>query len=184
MDSTTVDGVARASFAITRPGQVEIRAVSEPAVVSIVLSFVASTEPGPVIRISPTPQITPTIQVTPTVTPTPVPTSQLITPEGHPLVGMWLIVMLAVFGGALLMFWAISRIVSARWGLRWAMCVFLGGLAGYNYLALGFPGAANWIATSAGAFGVLMLTLGGQVIGSLGAWIWMQILSGPESRED
>jgi beta-N-acetylhexosaminidase len=184
MDATTVDGVARASFAITRPGQVEIRAVSEPAVVSIVLSFVASTEPVQVTSIAPTPQVTPTIQVTPTATPTPVPTSQLITPEGRPLVGMWLIVMLAVFGGALLMFWAISRIVSPRWGLRWAMSVFLGGLAGYNYLALGFPGAANWIATSAGAFGVLMLTLGGEVIGSLGAWIWMQILSGRGSRED
>lgn len=183
-DATTVDGVARASFAITRPGQVEIRVVSEPAVISTVLQFEASNVGAVVTFIAPTPQVTPTIQATSTVTPTPAPTSQLITPEGRPLVGMWLIVMIAVFGGALLMFWAVSRIISPRWGLRWAMCVFLGGLAAYNYLALNFPGAANWIATSAGAFGVLMLTLAGQVIGSLGAWIWMQVFSGPGSRED
>jgi beta-N-acetylhexosaminidase len=177
MDATTIDGVARASFAITRPGQVEIRAVSEPAVISNAIQFDASNEPGPVTVVSPTPQITATVQLTSTVTPTPVPTSELITLEGRPRVGMWLIVMVAVFGGSLLIFWAISRIVSPRWGLRWALCVFLGGLAGYNYLALGFPGAANWIATSAGALGVLMLTVGGQVVGSLGAWIWMQLLS-------
>ncbi len=34
------------------------------------------------------------------MTPTPTPTSELITPEGRPRVGMWLIVMMAVFGGA------------------------------------------------------------------------------------
>jgi hypothetical protein len=94
---------------------------------------------------------------------------------------MWLIVMLAVFGGAILAFWAMSRLASPRWGLRWALCVLLGGLAGYNYLALDFPGAANWIATSAGAFGVLMMTFAGQLIGALGAWIWMKVLSERES---
>lgn len=184
MDAFTIEGVARASFAIARPGQVEIRVVSEPAVISNVLQFPASNEPGPVTVVSPTPQITPTAQATPTVTPTSVPTSQLISLEGRPLVGMWLIVMIAVFGGALLMFWAVSRIVSPRWGLRWALFVFLGGLAAYNYLALDLPGAANWIATSSGAFGVLLLTFAGQIVGSLGAWIWMQILSGPASRGD
>ena len=184
MEATTVHGVARASFAITRPGQVEIRVVSEPAVISNAIQFDASNEGGQVTVVSPTSQVTPTIQATPTVTPTPAPTSQLITLEGRPLVGMWLIVMIAVFGGALLMFWAVSRIVSPRWGLRWALLVFLGGLAAYNYLALDLPGAADWVATSAGAFGVLMLTFVGEIVGSLGAWIWMQVVSGPESRED
>ncbi|HEY3473743.1 MAG TPA: hypothetical protein VGK56_03985, partial [Anaerolineales bacterium] len=69
-------------------------------------------------------------------------------------------------------------------GLRWALCVFMGGLLAYNYVALDFPGAAQWIATSAGAFGVLMLTFAGQLIGSLGAWIWMQLFSGSRSPGD
>jgi beta-N-acetylhexosaminidase len=183
VDSTTVAGVARASFAINRPGTVEIRAVSEPAVVSGVVQIkLDPSNEGAAVTVV-VPQASPTITATSTVTPTPVPENDLVTPEGRPRLGIWLIVMMAAVGGSILMFWAISRIVSPRWGLRWALCVFVGGLAGYNYLALDFPGAADWIATSSGAFGVLMLTFAGQVIGALGAWIWMQILSGPESRE-
>jgi hypothetical protein len=184
MDSFTELGIARASFPIDRPGEVEIRAVSEPAVNSFVLQFKASNEGAEVTVVSPTPPITSTPGlITPTATPTP-DRGPLISPEGYPLLGMWLLVMLAVFGGAALVFWAVSRIVSLRWGLRWALCVFLGGLLAYNYLALGLPGATEWIATSAGAFGVLVLTFAGEVIGSLAAWIWMQVLSGSKSGED
>jgi peptidoglycan/LPS O-acetylase OafA/YrhL len=150
--------------------------------VSTALQIDASNEFAAVTVV--VPQVTTTPEpVTPTATPTP-DRSQLFSPEGYPRVGMWLLVMLAVIGGAVLMFWAVSRIVSPRWGLRWALSVFLGGLLAYNYLALGLPGAKEWIASSAGAFGVLVLTFAGQVIGALGAWIWMQILSGPRSRED
>ena len=183
VDATTVDGVARASFAINRAGIVEISAISEPAVISNVIRLDASNEGAAVTVVAPTQIMTPTLQTTPTVTPTPTPENDLVSPEGYPRVGIWLLVMLSVVGGAALMFWAVSRLVSPRWGLRWALCVFLGGLAAYNYLALDFPGAAEWIATSAGAFGVLLLTFAGQLIGSLGAWIWMQLLSGSGSRE-
>ena len=183
-DSTTVDGVARASFAITRLGSVEIRAVSEPAVLSgaIQIQLDPSNEGAAATVVVPQPS--PTITPTPTVTPTPIPTDEWFTPEGRPRLEMWLIVMIAVIGGALLTFWAMSRLVSRRWGLRWALCVFLGGLAAYNYLALGLPGAANWIATPAGAFRALMLTLAGELIGSLAAWIWMRLFSEPALRED
>lgn len=183
-DSETVDGVARASFAITRPVSVEIRAVSEPAVLSgaIQIPLDPSNEGAAATVI--VPQASPTITPTATVTPTPVPENDLVTREGRPRLGIWLIVMMGVIGSAFLTFWAVSRLVSQRWGLRWAMCVFLGGLAAYNYLALDFPGAADWIATSSGAFGVLLLTFSGEVIGALGAWAWMQVFSGPASRED
>jgi beta-N-acetylhexosaminidase len=181
VDAETVMGMAHASFAINTPGKVEIRVVSEPAFESVALRLDASNEGAPVITVVPTVTITPQ-PATPTATPIVV--NDLISPEGYPRVGIWLLVMLAVIGGAVLIFWAVSRMVSRRWGLRWALCVFLGGLAAYNYLALGFPGAADWIASSSGAFGVLMLTFAGEVIGSLGAWIWMQILSGPRSQGD
>jgi hypothetical protein len=90
--------------------------------------------------------------------------------------------LIAVFGSAVLTYWAASRIFSPRWGLRWALCVFLGGLLGYNYLALDFPGAANWIATDSGAFGVLLLVFIGELVGILAALIWMRLVSGQESR--
>jgi beta-N-acetylhexosaminidase len=183
-DATTVDGVARASFDIKRLGSVEIRAVSEPAVFSGAIQIQLDPSNVGVAATIFVPQPSPTITPTLTVTPTPLPEYEWITPEGRPRLEMWLIVMIAVIGGAFLTFWAMSRLVSPRWGLRWALCVFLGGLAAYNYLALGLPGAANLIATPAGAFRVLMLTIAGELIGSLAAWIWMQVFSGSMSRED
>jgi len=181
VNETTVDGIAHASFAIDQPGTVEISAVSEPALTSLVLRFDASNEGKAVTVVAPSVTIAPQ---TPTLTLTPVVENDLVSPEGYPRVGIWLLVMLAVVGGAILMFWAVSRLVTPRWGLRWALCVFLGGLLAYNYLALGFPGATDWIAADAGAFGVLLLTFSGEVIGSVVAWIWMQIFSGPKSQED
>lgn len=180
-DATTEMGVARASFPINRPGKVEIRAISEPALDSYPIQFDASNEGAVVTVVVPSATAIP---VTPSPTLTPVVENDLVTPEGYPRVGIWLLVMLAVVGGASLVFWAVSRIVSPRWGLRWALCVLLGGLAAYNYLALGFPGATDWIASSAGAFGVLVLTFAGEVIGSLGAWVWMQVVSEPKSQAD
>jgi beta-N-acetylhexosaminidase len=176
--ANTRAGVAVASFEIDIPGKVEIRASSEPAVISDVLQFDSSNEGG-VVTIVPVATATPTMVLP---TPTPTPENDLISPEGYPRVGVWLLVLLTVFGSALLMFWAVSRIVSLRWGLRWALCVLLGGLLGYNYLALGLPRAAEWIASGAGAYGVLFLTLIGEALGAFAAWAWMKLLSGPTSQ--
>jgi beta-N-acetylhexosaminidase len=183
-DSTTVDGVARASFVLTRPGIVEIRAVSEPAVSSGAVQIPLDPSNEGAIATVIAPQVTPTITPTATITPTPVPVNDIVTPEGRPRLGAWLLVMMAVIGGGILAYWAISRLVSPRWGLRWALCVFLGGLTAYNYLALDFPGATDWIATSSGALGVLTLTFVGELVGLLAAWIWMQLFSEPRSRAD
>ena len=182
VESNTVDGMARASFEITKPGEVEIKVASEPALDSFALRAVfVPNESAAVTVVVPSVTIAPE---TPTLTVTPVVQNDLVSPEGYPRVGIWLLVMLAVLGGAILMFWAVSRLISRRWGLRWALCVFLGGLAAYNYLALGFPGATDWIASSSGAFRVLMLTFVGEVIGSLAAWFWMRVFSEPTSLGD
>ncbi|MGE5464419.1 MAG: hypothetical protein ACM3PS_13745, partial [Syntrophothermus sp.] len=179
VESTTTAGIARASFAIDKPGKVEISAVSEPAMVSGVVQFDASDEGAAVTIVVPTVSVTAAPE---TPTTTPVPVSDLITPDGHPRIGVWLLVLIAIFGSAILIYWAASRIFSTRWGLRWALCVFLGGMLGYNYLALDFPGAANWIATNSGAFGVLLLVFMGEMVGVVAAWIWMRWVSEQESR--
>ena len=180
IETTTTMGVAHASFSIDRPGAVEIQARSEPAVISEVLQFDASNEgEGGIVTV-----VVPVVSTTPepaTPTPTPTPINRLISPEGYPRVGVWMLVLIAVFGGALLTFWAISRIVSPRWGLRWALCSMIGGLAAYNYVALGMPGAIEWIASGAGAYGVLLLTLVGETLGAFGAWVWMKLFSEPAS---
>ncbi|MGE5374849.1 MAG: glycoside hydrolase family 3 N-terminal domain-containing protein [Bacteroidota bacterium] len=179
VDAYTTAGVARASFAIDKPGKVEISAASEPAVTSGVVQFDASDEGAAVTIVVPTVSVTPA-PATQTLTPQPV--SDLITPDGHPRIGVWMLVLIALFGSAVLTYWAASRILSPRWGLRWALCVFLGGLLGYNYLALDFPGAASWVASESGAIGVLLLVFVGEVVGVLVAWIWMRWISAPESR--
>lgn len=170
ISAVTTDGLARASFAIDKPGQVEISAISEPAVLSGVLQFDASNQGAAVTVVVPMITVTP---IPPTATVTLPPENDLISREGHPRIGVWLLVLLALFGGAVLAYWAVSRISSPRWGLRWALCVFIGGLLGYNYLALGLPGASEWIANDAGAFGVLVLTFAGEILGIVAALLWM-----------
>jgi beta-N-acetylhexosaminidase len=179
VDTTTIAGVARASFKIDKPGKVEISAASEPAMVSGVVQFDASQEEAAVTIVVPTVSVTP---APPTETVTPAPVSDLITPDGRPRIGVWLLVLIALFGSAILTYWAASRIISPRWGLRWGLCTFLGGLLGYNYLALGFPGAADWVASESGALGVLLLVFLGEIAGLLVAWIWMRWVSEQESR--
>jgi beta-N-acetylhexosaminidase len=175
IDSETIDGIARASFVISKAGKVQISAASDSALVSEILQFDASNVAAAVTVLVPTVSVTPII-IIPTVN-TPVPQNDLISPDGHPRLGVWLISLLALFGGAVLGYWAVSRIITPRWGLRWALCIFVGGLLGYNYLALDMPGAANWIASGGGALGVLFLIFAGEALGALGAWTWMRWLS-------
>jgi len=182
VEAPTKDGLAHATFVIDKPGSVEISVVSEQALNSTVLQFIASTESVMVTVVVPVLSPTATeIPPTPTVVPTPMP---WITSEGYPRVGGWFLTLLALFGTAALAFWAISKIVSVRWGLRWAFSMLIGGLIGYNYLALGFPGAADWIAEVAGASGLLILTFTGEVIGAIVAAAWMNWFSAPKSPAD
>lgn len=180
VEATTIDGVAHASFVVDKPGKVELRAVSEPAVVSEVLQFDATSEGVAVTMVAPL--ITETPQ-TPTPTPTVLPEDDFISPEGYPRAGLWFIMLLGVLGSALLSFWAVSRLLSLQWGLRFALLVVIGGLGAYNYLALGFPYAQAWVASeSGGAFGVLLFTLAGEAFGGILAWAWWRLFSGSTSR--
>lgn len=182
VDTETLDGVASASFTIDKPGKVEIRVVSEPAVTSDVLQFDATNE-GVAVTVV-VPEDTPTPEVI-LPTPTVVVESDLISSDGYPRIGVWLLVLLAVFGSAALAMWAASRLISPRWGLRFALCVLIGGFGAYNYLALGFPHAVEWVMSeSGGALGVLLFTLTGEALGVIIAWVWARWLSGQESQAD
>lgn len=171
-DAPTVDGVARASFVIDKPGNVEVRVASEPALISEALQFDASDAGVAVTVVVPVVSVT-AEPVTPTPMPTPV--NDMVSPEGYPRIGAWMLALLTLAGGAALVFWAASNLISPRWALRFALCALIGGLAMYNYLVLGLPGAADWIASGAGAFGILTLTFSGEVLGIVVAWVWMKV---------
>jgi beta-N-acetylhexosaminidase len=180
VDATTVDGLAHASFVIDKPGKVEVRAVSEPALVSDVLQFDATSEGVAVTVVAPVVTNTPE---PPTPTPTPIPEDPFISSDGYPRPGIWFIVLLGVFGSAMLIFWAVSRIIEPRWGVRFALSALIGGFGAYNYLALGFPLAVTWISSdTGGAFGVLLFTLAGEAFGIILAWIWFRVFSGSRSQ--
>lgn len=180
VETTTQDGMARASFVIDKPGKVEIRAVSEPALVSDVLQFDATSEGVAVTVVVPSATETPE---PPTPTPTVIPENEFISPEGYPRLGVWLLVLAGVLGSAALAYWAMSRVITPRWGVRFALSVLIGGFGAYNYLALGFPRALAWVASeSGGAVGVLLFTLGGEALGVVLAWMWWRLFSGSGSR--
>jgi beta-N-acetylhexosaminidase len=171
VDAVTAGGVARANFVIDKPGNVTINVTSEPALISVALQFAASSEGVIVTEVAPVITVTAT-EIIPT--PTPIPTPIWVTLEGYPRMGGWFLALLGLFGSVGLAFWAVSKIDSIRWGIRWALCMSIGGLIGYNYLALGFPGAAEWIATGAGVNGMLLLMFSGETLGGIAALIWMR----------
>jgi hypothetical protein len=105
---------------------------------------------------------------------TPIPTEEpdiFVSPEGHPTFNAWLLNLLLLLGGAWLAYWIASQIKGGREAVRWSLCVLLGGLASYNYIALGMPGVSGWVAAQ-GMFGILVFTLGGQILGGLAAALW------------
>ncbi|MEW5938688.1 MAG: glycoside hydrolase family 3 N-terminal domain-containing protein [Chloroflexota bacterium] len=171
-DAQTMRGVARISYRIEKPGLLEIRAASEPATLSQVLQLdVKEGEPFVVTVIVPVASPTETVTPIP-ATPTLVEESDFVDNEGHPRFGGWLLTLFVLGGGAWLSYWAGGRVGSRRWSARWGLCALLGGLLAYNYLALGLPGAAD--ALVAGGGGAMVgITIAGEILGALGAWLWM-----------
>ena len=172
VDQVTTRGVARASFALEKPGLVEIRASSDPATISETIQIdVSSGQAAPITVIAPFPSET--IAPTP-IPPTPVKENEFITLEGYPRFNGWILAVMFVAFSALLAFWAGSRLQSSRWGWRWGICVFLGGLIGYNFIALGlFDSAQIMLAGGLGA--VLGISALGELIGLVVAWIWSRL---------
>jgi len=175
VDATTVGGVARASFSIDRAGLLEIHASSDPANTSVALQLEITSEGISVTVVAPTSTVEP---VTPTlaITPTPEETSHSVISEGYPGFGGWVTMIVFLGGLAYLALWLGGRIFSKRWGLRWSFCVILGGLLGYNYLALGLPGSAAWIKAS-GLAGILGVVVLGAALGFGSGWLWKKAVS-------
>jgi len=173
VDQTTVLGRARASFALEKPGLVEIRATSEPATVSEAIQIdVSSGQAVAITVIAPNP--TETLEPTPEPSFTPVEQNEFVTPEGYPRFSSWMLAVMFIGFSALLAYWAGSLLQSQRWGLRWGLCVLLGGLAGYNFLGLGLLGSTQ-IALTSGLGGVLGLAAVGELIGLGFAWLWSRL---------
>jgi len=172
VDQTTLRGMARASFALEKPGLVEIRATSDPANISEAIQIdVSLGQAAAITVIAPNP--TETIEPTP-IPPTPVDENEFITLEGFPRFSSWMLTVMFIGFSALLTYWAGSLLQSQEWGVRWALCVLLGGLAGYMFVSFDLLGSTQILLVN-GLGGVLGMSGIGELIGLFVAWIWSRL---------
>ena len=182
IDSTTVQGVARASFSIDRTGLLEISATSDPAMTSFVLQLNVTSEGSSVTVVTPT--LVPLFTPTPTVfVPTPTVVIPVPFPKGSPGFPGWLamVILLVVFG--FITYWLGDKLAGIRWGVRWAISVVLGGLLAYTYLALRLPGAEAYLHQNSwwGLMGVVIL---GSAAGFGCVYVWFRMAKGSKKRPD
>ncbi|MBI5290836.1 MAG: hypothetical protein HY872_03045 [Chloroflexi bacterium] len=174
-DTTTVDGVARASLRLDRTGLVEVSVTSEPALSSYQLQFNAQEAPSTPIVITPTlgatdtPFPTHTPEATATPPSTPVPPLQ---PEARRVSTADLLTALfalAVLGGA---GWRLtnSRGQAVSSGVKLVLVIALAIWAAYDYYALGFPGAGAL--ELLGNAAAPMVIWSGGLVGFVAGWVW------------
>ncbi len=171
-DATTTQGTARVSFGLDKPGLLQIKATSDPAMISEVLQLDVSSAGQPAAVTVIVPQLTP--QPSPPAVATPIPVEdEFITPDGRPRFTAWLVTVIIILAGATGALYAGLRLASARWGTRWGLCALAGGLLVYNYFAVGMPGSTQFAAAN-GMGGMLVLTILGLLAGWGAGWLWSQ----------
>jgi len=175
IDAETVQGVAGAPINIDRPGLLEIRATSDPALTSVVLQLNVSNEGFSVTVVAPT-EVNALTPTSPAVV-NPGGSRPAAGNSGLLNFGSWLTMVLILGAFGYLAFWSGSRLVETRWGIRWSVCVVLGGLIVYTYLALRLPGAVNYLQHN-GWLGMASLLLLGVVVGGAAAYGWYGLTRG------
>lgn len=169
VEATTKAGVARAAFGLDKPGLLEIRVASEPAVISEVLQLDVS-QSGAVAVTVVVPELTQSSQPTPTP-PIEEEPDDFVSEEGYPRVSAWSLSMLFVVLGSGALYGIASRFAQRTSALRWSLGMLLGGLLAYNLLAFGFFNLPRWL-TETGISGVIYATVAGQLLGLAGGWVW------------
>jgi beta-N-acetylhexosaminidase len=170
VDTITSQGIARTSFSINQPGLVEIRAIVEPSVTSVVLQLDITAE-GISVTVVPPTQESQTATATFVETPIAIPEKLTSLEAGYPGIAGWSLMILII---SLMSWMAYSlglRNYSMRWGFRWVLCILIGGFGAYNYLVLGFPDGRLWIQSS-GLLAVIELVFISSGLGWIGGYFW------------
>ncbi|MFN2291245.1 MAG: glycoside hydrolase family 3 N-terminal domain-containing protein [Anaerolineae bacterium] len=174
--AATVDGVAEATITLELAGEIEIRAISEPAINSRPLVVIMGDTtvfltPTPTSTPTPTPTSTPTATptstptATPTLTPTPTPTVVVEVappPPPEPRV-RWLDLVLALLGmaaaAAAVFFSAVGlgfRTNGSPSPVRLSLWSGVCGLAGYLFYGIGLPGSRVLEGVTPGVRGLII----------------------------
>lgn len=169
VESVTTKGIARASFGLDKPGLLEIRVSSEPAVISNVIQLDVS-QSGAVAVTVVVPELTQSISPTPEA-PVEVEEDPYISEDGFPRFSAWVVAMLVIFSSTGVAYMVLMRVTNRRHTLRWTLGILLGGLLAYNFLSLGLFSITNWMINSS-ISGVITFVILGELIGFVGGWIW------------
>jgi beta-N-acetylhexosaminidase len=164
--------VARAAFGLDKPGLLEIRVASEPAVISEVLQLDVSQSGAVAVTV-----VVP--ELTQSSAPTPVPPATeeadaFVSEEGYPRVSAWALSMIFLLLGSVMVNALASRFIKRTSALRWTLGMLLGGLVAFNLLAFGVFNLPAWLA-GAGVNGVIYATLFGGLLGWVGGWLWSRL---------
>jgi len=173
VDAVTAGGIARAAFGLDKPGLLEVRATSEPAIVSEVLQMDVSQTGSVAVTVVVPELTTPAAGGTPE-SPDVSPDGGVVSKAGRLTLGAWFLSLLALALSTPAVFWLAGRVGAHQSGIRWVLCALVGGLLAYNYAVLGLPGASAWLSTS-GSLGLLAMLLAGEMAGCLAAWIWSRL---------
>ncbi len=170
VDSVTTQGVARAAFGLDKPGLLEIKAVSEPALISEVLQLDVSSSGAVAVTVV-APELT-----QPSAEPTPQPPviireDPYVSPQGYPLFSAWFFAMLLIGASVWVVYVIARQIKDTRSLFRWVLGIGLGGLTAYNLLVLGLPGINNWL-LARGLSGALAFVFFGELIGFIAGLLW------------
>lgn len=176
IETGTTGGIARANFQLDKTGLLDIRAASGEAIVSETLRLDISDEgvaaAVTIIPPSAEEEVTPTPIILPTATPSPSP----YVVEGRLRIGAWFLAIFIYVLGVSAAYIFGKEQISKRWGVRFGLTTFLGGIGAYNYLVLRLPGSL--IIIDIGVAALVGFILVGEAFGWLGGWLWMKASEG------
>ncbi|MBW8009706.1 MAG: hypothetical protein FVQ83_00505 [Chloroflexi bacterium] len=172
------NGIAQYQFVIESSGTIEIQVNSgEPQALSEILPLEIAPLVEEIVETEPPPLPTPTGTSTSIPQSTQeVSTDQETQPRDKTNLGDWsLAILVSVFVGSFA-YQAGAASGHVRWGIRWGLTTFIGGLLINLYLAFGLPGSV-WLLQAAGVWGVVISTLLGAGIGWVTGWGWQLSIS-------
>jgi hypothetical protein len=86
--------------------------------------------------------------------------------------------MLVVLGGlGTFAYWFGNHYDTPRWAVRWALCIVVGGLLAYSYLAIRLPGATVYIQKN-GWLGIMGVVILGALVGFGTGYTWQRLAKG------
>jgi beta-N-acetylhexosaminidase len=186
IESNTLDGIANASIRIQNTGIVEIRASSDPALISDVLQMEVPVPLGAeatiVVLNTPQPTETPSPTITPTVElSTEIPEKNSNSQKSFPNALNWfsMILIVSIISGSFFLFF--RNKLPLRWVVRWILFGIIGGNISY-IIVLFQINSQKEIFLEYRSVDILALSVIGILFGWFVTWIWYNRNSANHSR--